>query len=75
MSIPQIMILILGAIAIYCTNSLKYKRIAPIFGLISQPFWLYETWYSDSMGIFLLSCFYTYSWSLGIYNNYFRKIK
>jgi hypothetical protein len=70
--ISQLAILLTGAVAIWMTqqSNTELKRYACFFGLIGQPFWLYETFTSDQIGMFLLSIFYTFSWILGIKNNW-----
>lgn len=67
-----------GAIAIFGPSSIylvaKGKRIGFLCGLLAQPFWYYLTISSGQWGIFFLSLFYTYSWALGVYVNYFKKL-
>jgi hypothetical protein len=44
------------------------KRWACILGLISEPFWLYTLIFHGQWIAIIIKLFYTYSWSLGIYN-------
>lgn len=64
----QTCILILSALAIYLTqqSNSELSAYAPILGLLSQPFWFYETYHKKQWGMFILSIFITYSWILGV---------
>lgn len=68
--IDQIGIAIFGltAIVLSQTGSLRFIKWAPIFGLLSQPFWFYTTYVNEQWGVFILVFFYTFAWMLGIYN-------
>ena len=70
----QIWIILFGCSAIWFVSRLeKWKRWGYIFGLISQPAWLYTTYIHEQWGILLLSFFYTYSWGQGVYNYWIKK--
>jgi len=72
--ISQVVILICGGLAIWLVScKADYKRWGFIFGLVSQPFWLYITFKNQQYGMFILSIWYTFGWAKGIYN-YFYKI-
>jgi len=67
--IVQAAILIFSAIAIWLvTRKEHWSRWGYIFGLMSQPFWLYVTWAEGQWGMFALSLWYTYSWLQGVWN-------
>lgn len=68
--IIQIVILILGAISIFliCIEN----RYGYIIGILGQPFWLYITYHGGLWGMFLLSIWYTLSFGIGIYKNFWR---
>lgn len=71
--IVQVMIVVPGLLAIWLTQQeykKSWKRYACIFGLISQPFFLYTTYVNNQMGMFILSIFYTYIWFIGFKNNW-----
>jgi len=59
-----------GLMAIWLSQdrSSKCQKYAPIFGLISQPFWFYSSWIAGQWGIFALSVLYTVCWLKGIKN-------
>jgi len=65
--INQILLGVLGVSAVLFSQSPEESRrsIAPILGLMAQPFWFYTTFTSGQWGIFLLSFFYTYAWWKG----------
>lgn len=71
----QIAIAFTGVIAIWLTQQKneKWKKFACLFGIIGQPFWFYSAYTNEQWGIFILCIFYTYSWLLGIKNNWFTK--
>lgn len=71
----QIFIALTGVIAIYLTqqNNDTIKKYACIFGMAGQPFWFYSSYTNEQWGIFVLCVFYTYSWGLGIYNNWIKR--
>lgn len=74
MNIIQIGILLFGVPAIwFVSRKEKWKRWGYIFGLCSQPFWMYSAITNEQWGIFILTLFYTYSWIQGIYNYWFKK--
>lgn len=70
----QIFILIFGCTAIWLVSRKdKWKRYGYIFGLCSQPFWIYTSYANQQWGILALCFFYTYSWTQGIYNYWIKK--
>lgn len=68
----QIAIAVTGVIAIYLSqqSNEKLKKYACILGIIGQPFWFYSAYKAEQWGIFMLCFFYTYSWSVGLTNNW-----
>lgn len=70
----QIMIAITGMASIWLTQQHResWKRYACLIGMAGQPFFLYATFIAEQWGMLLLSSFYTYSWGLGIYNNWIK---
>ncbi len=66
----------LGSTSIWLVSRTeKWSRWGYIIGLISQPFWFYNSYINEQWGILLMSCFYTYSWSQGVYNYWIKKDK
>ena len=72
--LSQILILMTGGVAVYLSQqgNDNLKRFACIFGAIGQPFWWYSTLQAEQYGMFALTLLYTYSWCLGIYNNWVK---
>ena len=70
----QIMIFIFGASGIwFVSRKENWKKWGYIFGLCGQPFWFYSAWTNEQWGIILLTLFYTYSLTQGIYNYWIKK--
>jgi hypothetical protein len=67
--ISQIAIMIFGASAIWFVGRKeKWSRWGYILGLCGQPFWILTTIENTQWGILIMTLFYTYSWSQGIWN-------
>lgn len=74
MKVEQIFIFIFGVSAILLVGrNDKWRKYGFIFGLIGQPFWFYSAYHTQQWGVLLMCLFYTYSWSLGFYNNWIKK--
>jgi hypothetical protein len=73
--IEQVIIGVTGVTAIWLTQQKRegWKKYACLFGMASQPFWFYSSYIAEQWGIFTLCAFYTYSWWLGIKNNWLTK--
>lgn len=72
--IAQIFIGLFGATAIWMIGRNKsWSKWGYVVGLASQPFWIYETITQQQWGILFLCIFYLYSWSEGVFNNFFKK--
>lgn len=72
--ITQIIIAFTGMIAIWLTqqDNDDWKKYACLFGIVGQPFWFYSAYTSEQWGILVLTFFYTYSWYIGINNNWIK---
>lgn len=68
----QVFIALTGVVAIWLTQQERsdWKKYACLFGMAGQPFWFYSAYINEQWGIFSLCVFYTYSWALGINNNW-----
>lgn len=67
--VAQFGVLFFSATSILLVN-FKNRNISKwgcILGMCSEPFWFYATIKNFQWGMFLLTCFYTYSWGQGIY--------
>jgi len=72
--ISQIFIIVLGIPTFFLISRPEsWRRWGFVLGLISQPFWYYQTITHQQWGIFILSLFYTYTWCQGIYFGFVKK--
>jgi hypothetical protein len=69
MDIDQIGIALFGALAVWLSQERResYRRWACIFGMLGQPFWLYNAWMAEQWGIFAISLLYVVVWMRGIW--------
>jgi hypothetical protein len=51
----------------------RKNRWGFVFGLASQPFWFITTYVHQQWGIFFLNVVYTFNWSYGIYNWFWKR--
>ena len=74
MDFSQIVIMFTGVVAVYLTqqSDVTWKKYACLFGLVAQPFWAYSAYTAGQWGILVMTGFYTYSWALGVYNNFLK---
>jgi len=73
----QILIALTGVVAIFLSQQSNdsYKKYACLFGMAGQPFWFYSAISNEQWGIFVLCLFYSYSWGVGIKNNWMKAEK
>lgn len=71
----QLLIAVVGGIAIFLTQQRddRLTKFACIFGLASQPLFLYETYIAEQWGMFLLAIMYTASFLFGVFNFWIRR--
>lgn len=68
-TISQIWIILFGCAAVWLVGRREaWRRWGYILGLCSQPAWIYTAWQHKQWGILILSLWYAYAWSQGIYN-------
>lgn len=72
--LTQVGIAITGIVAILLTQQHRedWKKYACLFGMAGQPFWFYSAFVAQQWDILILTIFYTYSWWLGIKNNWLK---
>lgn len=70
----QVFLAILSLTAVLCTQdrNATVRKWGPVFGLCSQPFWLYAAWTSQQWGIFVISFVYTAIWCMGVWRQWIR---
>jgi len=75
--IGQLAIAFFGVAAVWVSQSKDYhqRRWAPVFGLLGQPFWFFETIGSEQWGMVAISVCYTWAWSRGFYLHWIRSAK
>jgi len=65
----QFWIIIFGCAAVwFISRKEHWSRWGYIFGLISQPAWIYTAIKHDQWGILCISLWYSYCWAKGIWN-------
>jgi len=65
----QFAIIIFSISAIWLLSSdAPYSRWGFIIGLAGQPFWFYSSYKNKEWGVFIVSVFFTISYTRGIYN-------
>jgi hypothetical protein len=69
MDIDQIGIALFGALAVWLSQERResHRRWACIFGMLGQPFWLYNSWVAEQWGIFAVSILYAAVWMRGVW--------
>lgn len=75
MMYAQFGIMFFGIIAIWLTQEKdeNRRRWASVFGLLSQPFWLYTSYATSQWGVFFISFIYALIWAKGFYYNWIKK--
>lgn len=69
-TISQFGLTIFGLVAILLVA--KKNKWGFVIGLISQPFWLYTSFYNEQWGIFVVSVVYSGTWIFGIYEWFYK---
>lgn len=66
--IVQVFIAVTELIAIWLMQDkrVEYRKFAPIFGLLGQPFWFYSSFVADQWGAFVMCFFFTAAWIKGV---------
>jgi len=73
--IDQVAIFGFGVAAVILTNlrADKWRRWAPICGLIAEPFWFYTGYVHEQWGIIGLAFVYGAAWANGIKNHWWKR--
>lgn len=73
--IEQIAIGVFGVTAIFLTQCENegLRRYACIFGMLSQPFWMWAAYQAEQWGILGLSVLYALSWGKGINTHWIKR--
>jgi len=70
-----ILLLSMSAAITLSFQEFRIRRWGYWIGLSSQPFWFIATCRAEQWGMFALAFFYTGTWSLGVYNHWFKPRK
>ena len=69
--IAQAYVLITSALAVYCVaRTDKWNKWGYVFGLASEPAWMYSAYIADQWGTMLLAVWWSYSWAMGAYRRF-----
>lgn len=68
--IEQVAIAALGTATVYLSQDHRHERrkLACLFGLVAQPFWMFAALTAQQWGIAILTVLYTLGWCRGFYN-------
>ena len=71
--ISQTAIALLSSVAVWLTqmSSPRAQRLAPILGILSQPFWFYSAWTSEQWGVFVACIVCALAWANGLRKHWF----
>lgn len=71
----QVGIVVFGLTGVVLSQlpGLKFRKWAPVFGLLGQPFWFYASWKAQQFGALAMSVLYTVAWLVGLYTHWFAK--
>ena len=67
----QVIIAIFGLLAIILVA--RNNRWGFVVGILQQPFWFFTSAVNEQWGIFLLSIAYLFSWTYGVYRNFWKQ--
>jgi hypothetical protein len=75
LSIDQAVIAVFGVAAVWLSQDSreKFRRWAPVCGLISQSAWLYASYTAQQWGVLALTVLYTVAWANGMRTYWFKK--
>lgn len=65
--VVQVAIAMFGVSAVFCSQTERFQRWAPVLGLLGQPFWFVATYSAGQWGIFALAFLYSYAWAMGFW--------
>lgn len=63
--IEQVVILTCGLSTVFLSTAVDFKtrRVAAFFGMVAQPFWLWDSWHDGNWGVFILSLLFAFRWT------------
>ena len=71
--IVQIFIAVTELIAIWLMQDKRadFRKFAPVFGMLGQPFWFYSSFIAEQWGAFTMCFFFTAAWVKGFKEHWF----
>lgn len=75
--IVQIFIAVTELIAIWFMQDKRteFRKFAPVFGMLGQPFWFYSSYMAEQWGAFVMCFFFTFAWIKGFKEHWFDERK
>jgi hypothetical protein len=75
--IEQVAIAVTGVTAVFLSqsNSERQRKLACLFGMAGQPFWIYAALTAQQWGILLVNVLYTFAWAKGVWMHWVRPWK
>lgn len=68
----QGILVVFSAVSSYLIgNKGRGRKWGFALGTIQQPLWVFTAYEAGLWGMFLLTCFYCYTWARGLWNNWF----
>ena len=69
--IIQALILVLGAACqfLLCSQRRRWRLFGAYIGVLQQPLWFVTTYQASQWGVFILSFWFLYVYTMGIINN------
>lgn len=62
----QAYVLVCSGLAVWLVaRTDRWQRWGYVFGLLSEPGWLYSAWKAGQWGVVMLVAWYAYSWATG----------
>ena len=72
--VAQVGLVLFSGLAIWFLGRREaWARWGWVFGLISEPFWLYTAIKTRQWGIVVMCMWWTYSWAQGLWNHWVKK--
>lgn len=73
-TVAQAVILLCGLSTVFLSTAVSFRvrRLACLFGMFSQPFWLYTSFTSEQWGVLILSVLFWFRWTQVFIRDWFK---